>query len=570
LTTQAVHDINSPPTNTGPDGHHPLLSKLEWGAALLISALAIILRLVFLNHAGPLWRDEINSVGVATMPRLSDVWNHLDFDSFPILWFVILRSYIGLGPGQTDFGLRILGFFFSCLVIAALWWNAWRSGRRPPVFSLLLLGLSPDFAQYGGWNRAYGLGVALMVLTFGMIWRVVETPSRGRIASAALIAVLSVQCLYYNAVTLAAFCVAAAVVGLRRDGLKAIVPYLIIGGAALISLAGYVGMFQRLRTWNMLVHRPIDAAWIWMKFSDVLGHAGVPMLLIWLSVFFVTITVGLYYQKRSVKSSMTGLERDRLLYCAVTILVGTIGYLMFLRKLNYETAPWYYLVLCALIAVTGDNAIGVLARSTPQRLTRVAVALIVAAAVFVPVLRSVETRQTNVDIVAGNIAKLAGKDDLVVLTPWFINVPFNRYYHGQAAWTSLPTIPFVAYFRYDMMKERMMSVNPIDPVLARIDGTLRAGHRVWVVGDIADLPEGRTPQRLTPAPHPKYGWSDAVYITQWSAELSYFLQTHAKRGTAFNPPGPASVSQYEYESYRVYEGRQTVPGSEKCAVDRQP
>ena len=80
--------------------------------------------------------------------------------------------------------------------------------------------------------RPYGLGWVFMVLTFGAVWRVVQSPRPGRVAWAACVAVLSVQCLYQNAFLLfgigvSGMCVAAragrwravaAVAGDRRAG----------------------------------------------------------------------------------------------------------------------------------------------------------------------------------------------------------------------------------------------------------------------------------------------------------------------------------------------------------------
>ena len=40
--------------------------------------------------------------------------------------------------------------------------------------------------------------------------------------------------------------------------------------------------------------------------------------------------------------------------------------------------------------------------------------------------------QTNVDLVAARIGQTAGANDLIVITPWYNAISFERYYHGPA------------------------------------------------------------------------------------------------------------------------------------------
>jgi hypothetical protein len=76
----------------------------------------------------------------------------------------------------------------------------------------------------------------------------------------------------------------------------------------------------------------------------------------------------------------------------------------------------------------------------------------------------------------------------------------------------------------------MKDTNSLAPVLAKISATLRAGHRVWVVGlaDFAQV-EPLEPPLLPPPPLPGDGWSDTPYVSSWSARTAYYLQQHATR-----------------------------------------
>jgi hypothetical protein len=541
---------------------------LEWGAAILLTALAVYVRLVFMRHAGPLWRDEVISLHMVQMPSLSDLWNHLEFDSFPILWYLPLRAYVLMGPGQTDFGLRVLGCFFSVLILWALWWNARRCGYRLPILSMLLIGLSPTFILWAGSSRAFGLGVALTLLTFGATWMVVEKPSRKRVALAAIIALLGVQCLYYNLVATFIFCFAGAVVALRKGGLKAVIPFVVIGIAAVLPMAAYVGIIHRLHTWNIVVQRPIDFAWVWMKFSQGLASAGLPMYFFTLGVCVVSVGAALIFQNSSARWSVSAAQRDMLLYAGIVLVAGTGGYLLFIRQLKYPTQPWYYTVLYGMMAVSVDAIIGTLAQSARLRVIQASIAVAAAILIAGPVYNASRTRLSNVDAVAKEVGGLSAPGDLIVVAPWYLNVPFNVYYKGAAQWTTLPAIPYPSYFRYDLFKEKMASERPIEDVLDRMNGTLRSGHRVWIVGDMPILPPGRQPGYLPPAPQSPYGWNDGTYMTHWIYVAAYDLQTHALHERLYPKPSVGPVSGYEDIHYIMFEGTQATPGSQECRIER--
>src|SRR5215831_19004539 len=99
--------------------------RFEWIVALVLTVAAVGLDVNYARHAGGLWRDEANSYAMATYPSLSTTWHRLQFDSFPILWYVVLRAWIRMGLGQTDTGLRMFGLIVNLGILAILWLNAW-------------------------------------------------------------------------------------------------------------------------------------------------------------------------------------------------------------------------------------------------------------------------------------------------------------------------------------------------------------------------------------------------------------------------------------------------------------
>ena len=113
-------------------------------------------------------------------------------------------------------------------------------GCRAPILSIGLLGSLPAFIFIVGANRAYGLASCLLVLSFGMIWRMVEFPSRSRILLAGLACFLFAHCVYYDVVFLCAMLAGAAMVAVRRRQWKTLGALAGIGAVSGASLAMYL------------------------------------------------------------------------------------------------------------------------------------------------------------------------------------------------------------------------------------------------------------------------------------------------------------------------------------------
>src|ERR1051326_1916662 len=95
--------------------------QFEWIVALALTALVLGLDTNYARYAGALWRDEANSFVMATYPSLSTTWQRLQFDSFPMLWYVVLRGWIRLGLGQADTEFRIFALIVNAGIVAILW-----------------------------------------------------------------------------------------------------------------------------------------------------------------------------------------------------------------------------------------------------------------------------------------------------------------------------------------------------------------------------------------------------------------------------------------------------------------
>src|SRR5207244_4610217 len=97
------------------------LKRCEVAAAILLTVVLLVCHAIFFLHAGPLWRDEISSLALATKPTLSEFWKSLPLDPFPASYFLLLRLWHAVGLGGSEIALRGLGLLIGLSLIGSLW-----------------------------------------------------------------------------------------------------------------------------------------------------------------------------------------------------------------------------------------------------------------------------------------------------------------------------------------------------------------------------------------------------------------------------------------------------------------
>jgi hypothetical protein len=524
------------------------LQKWERNVALILSAGVVALHVTAATSAGALWRDEANTAGLATLPTVGDVWNNLQYDSFPILWFLILRWTGALFGTMNDNAFRTLGFFIGVGIVTALWLNARTFGQRQPLFSLALLGMAPSLIIWGDSVRAYGFGILLILVTCALLWRFLQLPNIRRFVALAIGAIASVQALFYNSILLLAFCAGAVAVCGRRGHWKRAGQVVLIGALAAISLVPYVAMLRQARTWNALVQIPdYNFVWFFTKLSEALSPGGFWALLAWLELLLVAVFVAVRTFGRRDKKRLQEPHREVVVFWLVCLCVGVMGIFLFLTALSYLTEPWYYLALMALVGLSIDAIFGVLVQTPRDRAVRLAVVTLIAGLTIIPATHAVKVRRTNADLVASKLLLVGRPGDLVIVNPWHFGVSFDRYYRGPAAWMTLPPIAFHRFHRYDLLKEQLLVADQrmvVRPVFGRAEKALRSGDKVYVVGELL-RPTNQIPAVLPPAPLPRSLWWAGTYYEQWSIDLGYFLQQHAITLTKLPVSTPRPIGDYE-------------------------
>src|SRR4029077_16924763 len=109
------------------------LARCEFAVAILLTLVLIVFHFLFFFHAGPLWRDEISSLSLATEPTFSEFWQSLTFDPFPASYFLVLRLWHAIGLAQGDLALRGLGLVIGLALIGSLWLPRALGPQTPPA-----------------------------------------------------------------------------------------------------------------------------------------------------------------------------------------------------------------------------------------------------------------------------------------------------------------------------------------------------------------------------------------------------------------------------------------------------
>jgi hypothetical protein len=512
--------------------------------AIIGTLLAGALHIVFGMQAGALWRDEVNSLELATVRTFSEMWMNLDYDSFPALFFLVLRSFAGVPASASDEQLRAFGVAIGLLILGALWLNARVFRFGIPLLSLALIGFNPMVIRYGDSIRAYGLGTLLILLALPAIWKVIESPSPRRIGLAGLAALLSVQCLYYNAILLLAICLGAIAVAVRHRQWSRGLVVLTIGAVSAISLLPYVTIFRRVGSWNFQFKAPITFAFLWGKLSETIAAPVGMARWVWVFLFVAAVCAGAWTLLRRSEEHEPLPAKDRALFALVTLLVSTAGYAGFLRVLSYVTQPWYYVVLLAFAAVCMETLLVSLPLKKWLYLARCGFALAFIGTATFPSWQALQARQTNVDLIARKLASVVKEGDLLFISPWNYGIPFRRYYHEQTPSVTLPPVKDLRFHRCDIIKRQMMSPAPMAPVLEKIGETLRAGKTVWLVGELIPVPPGKRPLVVPPGYDGPNGFVSGPFYRAWGEQAGFFVQSHALNLERVPLPTPP-VSHYE-------------------------
>jgi hypothetical protein len=541
----------------------------ETAVALAGTAFSAILLVLTAIYAGPLWRDETNTINVAQMPSLTELWNNMHCESFPPLWPLLLRGCGFLGLAGSDAGIRVLGLYVGLFFLTSLWLCSRWMGGRAPILSIGLLGSLPAFVFIVGANRAYGLASCLLVLSFGMIWRMLELPSRSRVLLAGLACFLFAHCVYYDVVFLCAMLAGAAVVAIRRRQWKMLGALAGIGAVSGASLAMYLPITPIIHRGSGYLMNQVpyfNFSILWYKLSSALTARSSahpprfdgPEIWLWVVLLLIGSVVALMMQRtrrcqaqnpEAAAASTARVRADLALFCVVSMLFGIVGYMAFLSKLQYLTQTWYYVEMLCLCVVSLDGILGVnWPALRPWGLLRIGLLVGMMTWSAGAAWEEAHTRRSNVDLIAAVLGQKASGEDLIVVQDAWDGITFDRYYHGRAHWVTLPPIDSHKVHRNDLIVEKLNQPDPMAPVLREITRTLRSGNSVWIVGDMALMPRKQLPP---PAPQ-THEW--LPYLNYWNAQVMVLLQDQVLQEGVLEIPVNGPVNFLENLSVLRFSG----------------
>ena len=530
-----------------------LLPAFEWMVAIILTVAALLLHLTRLFQAGALWRDEAAAVNLATQPSFAELWHGLSFEIMPAFPPLVIRLWATTHWGATDLGLRTLGCLVGGGIVAAVWWNARCLSQKPPMVSLLLLGLSGLVVRWGDSLRGHGLGLFFLLICYGLIWKVLESPGKLRVSLAGAAAVLSLQCSYQNAPMLAAVCGAAMVAALRRAHWPIARTAGGIGVVAALSLLPYLAVLRRAQEWTMLIKTSVTLPELWRELANALSPTR--LLVIWTALLVVSLGLSAFFLA-APKQLRSDAQSDLLWFASFSLLAGIVGFALYATGAGYLNV-WHFLPVLGIAAVSMDVIVDSLGNIPWVRPFRLLAVVAAAAVLWPPAWSDIHIRPTNVDGVARMLNTNAEKNDLIVVDPWYIAVSFQRYYTGSIPWTSMPPMVGVGIHRYDLLKAKMMSENPAQPILDQMARTLKSGNRVWFVGIIPPPPNGNQPPSLKPAPNQGF-WNDDAYTLTWSLQEGFFIRNHATGVEPLNPPDDDLIGSENVSLIKVW-GWRTSP-----------
>jgi hypothetical protein len=208
-----------------------------------------------------------------------------------------------------------------------------------------------------------------------------------------------------------------------------------------------------------------------------------------------------------------------------------------------------YLLPCVVLAGIGCE---MMLRANLPRLRMLVVIAVVVSTLW-PAWTAVRLRRTNVDAVTQVLNEQARPEDLIVISPWFLHVSFQRYYRGPAPWITVPDIEHSPITRYRLIKQAMIFDDGGTKVAEKIRHTTASGGKIWYVSQrlVNDIQEAPTPPAVSAHPD---GADYVRFRGFWERDIQYRLENRCVR-EQISLPDAQSIWQGERLILTRWSGR---------------
>ena len=508
------------------------LHRLEFLMASAVTVLLAGMQIRYFLRGGGLWQDEIGTVNLASMASLSEMWEQLPNEKIPVFPLLLLRCWVSLGFA-SDMALRVPGLVLGFLILAGFWRLARQFGCLAPLIALAFFGLNFEATRTIGFIRGYGLGILLNLCMLSFVWQYVQNPTRRNFWLAAFSTILTVHTLFNNSVLVFAVLAAGMLVCSLKHEWKKTLLLFFMGLLALATMSIYVPMILRSRDWTVISAPRPDQVTLHEFFSDLMV-AMAPLAHFW-AVFWgcAAAVVLLPVVRRNVQPTLSesSAERAKLLFLGTALVVGAVGYSLFLYNAAQYFPPKHFIVFFGFSAVLAESLLqGVLGRYLSCRLLVLAAVGIACCSQVVPIWHRAGESESEMTQVARFLEEHANKDDVIVLSHFVLGMIFDRYYHGPAEWFTIPPLKDYRTHRQDLYKRRMLEDDAIKPILDRIENALKNGHKVYVLNPQFNVRPSAGGVLARP-PLPDTGWNMEPYQNEWNWQLNVFLSRHIPNET---------------------------------------
>lgn len=500
--------------------------RVRIAVAIVLTAAAIALHVLFFTHAGGLWRDEANS---ATMSeKLSTLrWSDLQFDSFPAAWPLLLRAWT-LIAGTSDHAYRLFGLLVGLATIGALWIAARTARVGVPLLSLLLFALNGGSVRTTDSIRGYGAAIVVIVLLLAALHAFIESATMRRRLVVFACAIAAVHLLYQNCALVFALLIAATLAIARERRWRDVIFLLASGATAAATMLIYVPIVRASRAWISILEGNYDLPWFWTNVRSAIDHGGAAAFIAWALATIIAVVI-----------ATRTIQRKEALFGLAALVLAPLSYFILLSKISLLTSWWYYVPLLAVCAAVLDAMLPTVARVLSPLIAVLGVAALVSSWSVVTV------RQTNVDLLARETARKATARDLIVVSGWPVGVSYRRYHAAAARWETVPPMSSHDWHRWDENLAHAHDPHAMDSLVAAVSATLRNGGRVYVIatGTIPDAP---------PPPPPPFRGTVRQSASYWRRQLWGALAAeHASVVERFTPD--VEVSELEHLTLEIWQ-----------------
>ena len=275
----------------------------------------------------------------------------------------------------------------------------------------------------------------------------------------------------------------------------------------------------------------------WSKFSEAVGYDGANQETgfytgndrMWEIAVSSAIAIGLIALIARRRSTDDDFTRQVLAYHLTALIIGLLAYFWFLTKLSYVMQPWYYLALLALVAVCVDGLLAAI-KTPGVRIIICLAALRFCWVTAIPVWYDTGLRKTTVDRLANSVERDTQTGDLIVVSPWYCGITFQRYYDGSAQILTVPPVDFLAYHKYDLLLKTISWEIRTPCLLLSPAPSIPLSPAIRCISSATFLTKASTPRpRHRPnIRSPRKGWSDIQSYDIWNRQLLFALLPHAR------------------------------------------